>query len=658
MTHPRVVIIGAGIVGCAVADELTARGWSEVTLVDQGPVYETGGSTTHAPGLVFQTNGSKTMTEFARYTVAKYSALRYRGRPCFAQLGGIEVAGSPERWADLKRKHGWATSWGVEGYLRSPGECVALDPLLDPDQIYGGFHVPSDGLAKAVWAAEIQAGRAVDRGGRVLAHHHVTGVETAHGHVTGVVTDRGVIPCDAVVSCAGMWGPRVGAMVGMTAPLVPMAHQYATTGAVPALAGQTAEASRPILRHQDRDMYLREHGDRIGIGAYGHRPMPLAVDDILAYDDALVMPSVTPFTEDDFEPWWQEARALLPALQDAKVEEGINGLFSFTPDGAPLLGEHRDLAGFWVAEAVWITHSAGVAKAVAEWLIDGQPRVDVHECDVNRFDELRLAPSYVHKRSVQSFVEVYDIIHPLQPMDDPRPLRTSPFYGRERDLGAFFLEANGWERPHWYEANASLLDRYAVPGRAAWAARYWSPIAGAEARATRDGVALYDMTSLKRLEVTGPGAEGFLQRLTTNNVAKPPGRVTYTLLLGEDGGVRSDLTVARVADELFQVGCNGELDLDWFVRHLPGDGSVGVRDITYGTCCVGVWGPLARDLVQPLTAADLSREGLRYFRCTRAYIGEVPVLALRLSYVGELGWELYTSADLGPKLWDTLWRAG
>jgi glycine cleavage system aminomethyltransferase T/glycine/D-amino acid oxidase-like deaminating enzyme len=671
-SQPKVVVIGAGIVGCALADELTSRGWTDVTVLEQGPLFATGGSSSHAPGLVFQTNPSKTMTEFASYTVRKYTALSLDGQWCFQQLGGLEVATTPERLADLHRKHGLAASWGVEGRVLDPGECAALHPLVDRERILGGLHVPSDGLAKALRAGEAQARRAVERGARFLPHHTVTGVESRGGRVTGVTTDQGSFPADVVVSCAGFWGPKIGALAGVRVPLVPMAHQYARTAPLPELDGHNSEAqeaTKPILRHQDKDLYYREHVDRIGIGSYAHRPMPVDLAEVVhpSQTGDGDMPSMLAFTEDDFAPSWADAQELLPALSRSKVEEGFNGIFSFTTDGFPLMGEAPELRGFWVAEAVWVTHSAGVAKAMAEWLIEGTPRTDVHECDINRFEDVQLAPAYVHQRSCQNFAEVYDIIHPLQPMEEPRPLRTSPFHERQRALGAFFLEAAGWERPHWYEANAGLPEVAAVPGRGAWASRYWSPIAGAEALVTRERVALYDMTPLKRLEVTGPGALELLQYLTTNQLDKPVGAVTYTLLLDETGGVRSDLTVARLGEQRFQIGANGPLDLDWLTRHLPrwghrpaaaGGGSVQVRDITAGTCCVGVWGPLARDLVQPLTDADFSHKGFGYFKAKHAYLGNVPVTAMRLSYVGELGWELYTTADCGPQLWDTLWSAG
>ncbi|MFC4563954.1 FAD-dependent oxidoreductase [Nocardiopsis mangrovi] len=659
-TGPRVVIIGAGIVGCALADELTERGWTDVTVLDQGPLFATGGSSSHAPGLVFQTNASKTMTEFAAYTVRKYARLDLDGRWCFRAVGGLEVATTPERWADLKRKHGWAESWGVRASLVSEEECRRLWPLLAPGAVLGGLHTPDDGIAKALRAAEAQARSAAARGAVLRAHHTVTGIDVRGGRVRGVRTDRGDIPADVVVCAAGFWGPRIGAMAGVNVPLLPLAHQYATTGPLPELRGRSTdeqEASLPLLRHQDRDLYFREHGDRLGIGSYAHRPMPVALDDVAAPDAAPVMPSMLEFTPDDFAPSWDDSVALLPGLAGAEVAEGFNGVFSFTPDGMPLLGESREVRGFWLAEAVWVTHSAGVARAVAEWLVDGRPGTDVHECDVHRFDPALLSPAYVEERARQNFVEVYDVVHPLQPIERPRPLRTSPFHGRQQSLGAYFLESAGWERPHWFEAN-SRLPGAEVPERDPWSARYWSPIAAAEARATREGVALYDMTPLTRLEVTGPGALDLLQRLTTNRLGKKPGSVTYTLLLDDAGGVRSDLTVARLGETRFQVGANGPLDLDHLLRHAPDDGSVAIRDITAGTTCIGVWGPRARHLVQPLSRDDFSHSGFGYFKARRAHIGDVPVTALRVSYVGELGWELYTTADLGLRLWDTLWEAG
>ncbi|MFF1359292.1 FAD-dependent oxidoreductase [Streptomyces sp. NPDC058297] len=673
-SSPRVVVIGAGIVGCSLADELTARGWTDVTVLEQGPLPAPGGSTSHAPGLVFQTGPSKTLTEFARYTVEKFNTLEVDGLSCFNPVGGLELATTPERWADLHRKAGYAASWGVRGELVSAARCKELWPLIDESAVLGGFHTPDDGLARALLASRAQMERARERGATFLDRHTVTGIEQEDGRVTAVVTDRGTFPADHVVSAAGFWGPVIGRMAGVDVPLLPLAHQYAKTRPMAELEGANdprTEASKPILRFQDRDLYFREHTDRIGIGSYAHKPLPVDPFKILDYDEAragdLDMPSSLPFTEEDWAPSWEDCRWLIPALRETEIEEGFNGVFSFTPDGMPVLGEYRALRGFWLAEAVWVTHSAGVAKAVAEWMVDGRPSVDVHECDLTRFEDAQRSPAYVHDRGAQQFVEVYDVLHPLQPAEQPRPLRVSPFHARQEQLGAYFLEGGGWERPHWYEANADLPTGE-LPERDAWSARYWSPIAAAEAKATREKVALYDMTPLRRLEVTGPGALDFLQRMTSNNLAKKPGAVTYTLLLNEAGGIRSDLTVARLAPDLFQIGANSPADLDWLTRHAPGGGTsrsseaesggVQIRDITSGTCCIGVWGPLARDLVQPLTRDDFSHEGFGYFRAKQTYLGHVPVTAMRLSYVGELGWELYTTADLGLRLWDTLWEAG
>jgi len=666
MTGPKVVIIGAGVVGAALADELSQRGWDDITVVDQGSLPAPGGSSSHAPGLVFQTNSSKTMTRLARYTVEKLAALDLDGEPCFLQVGGLEVATSPQRQAELHRRHGWATSWGLDARLLDTEACLALHPLLDPDTVLGGLYVPTDGLAKAVRAVEAQLRQAQRRGVRVLERHEVIDVVTepapdgsADRVVRAVITDRGRLEADLVVCCAGFWGPKVAGMVGMTLPLTPLAHQLAWTGPVPALAGQQQEARRPILRHQDADLYYRDRYDQIGIGYYGHKPMPVEVDDVLSVPAAEVMPSVLTFTEDDFAPAWKESQRLLPALGEATLESGINGLFSFTTDDFPLLGPAADVQGFWVAEAVWVTHSAGVGAAMAEWIVEGHcSSFDLHECDVNRFEPHQLTPDYVLARDCQNFVEVYDIKHPLQPMEAPRPLRTSPFQGRQAGLGAVFLEANGWERPQWYESNVSLVERRSIPRPDPWAARYWSPIVAAEAQVTRERVAMYDMTALKRLEVSGRAATAFLQEMFTGNADASIGSVAYGLLLDVEGGIRSDVTVARLGRDRYQVGANGALDLDWLTRHLPPDGSAQVRDLTAGTCCIGLWGPRARDVLAPLTRTDVSNESFKYFRGQQLAIGNVPVTALRLSYVGELGWELYTSADLGLKLWDTLWAAG
>ena len=670
----RVVIIGAGIVGANLADELVARGWTDITVVEQGPLDMPGGSTSHAPGLVFQTNPSKTMTLMAKYTVEKLLALQEDGASCFNQVGGLEVATTPERYEDLKRKLGYASAWGIDARLIDSSECVELYPLLNGHLVLGGLHVPSDGLALAARATQLLIARTRQAGVTYLGSTPVIGIEQSHGRVSGVQTPNATVPADIVISCAGFWGVEVGAMVGMPIPLLPLAHQYVTTTSVPLLDGRNKlpdGATLPILRHQDQDLYYREHGDRYGIGYYGHRPMPVVAASLgptPARVDAQSMPSRLEFTPEDFEPAWKLSQEILPALEDAEVADGFNGIFSFTPDGGPVVGESPTVDGFWVAEAVWVTHSAGVARAVAEVLTTGRSALDLAECEVSRFEDVQVTQSYVSETSQQNFVEIYDILHPLQPKESPRDLRVGPFHPRQQELGAYFLESGAWERPYWFEANADLVaqlpQEWQPVDRDPWSARFYSPIAAVEAWKTRTAVAMYDMTPLRRLEVSGPGAVDLLQRLTTGDVAKKPGAVTYTLLLDDHGGIRSDVTVARLEEETFQVGANGRIDLvylsreaRWQRRESP-DRWVQVREITGGTCCVGLWGPRARDLVSSISDDDFSNDGLRYFRAKKTVIGGIPVTVMRLSYVGELGWEIYTTADNGLRLWDALWRAG
>lgn len=449
----KVVIIGAGIVGTNLADELVSRGWIDITVIDQGPLDMPGGSTSHAPGLVFQTNGSRTMSMFAKYTVSKLLSI-----DCFNQVGGLEVATTPERLEDLKRKHGWAASWGIETKLLSPEECRELYSLLNQDKVLGGLHIPSDGLALAARATQLLMERTRKAGVRYLGSTAVTGIEQANGRVTGVTTRAGTVPADIVVSCAGFWGVEVGAMVGLPIPLLPMAHQYVKTTSVPAQSGKNElpnGAQLPILRYQDQDLYYREHGDRYGIGYYGHRPIPVvaaSVGETPKQVDEKNMPSRLDFTPEDFEPAWKLTQEMLPALKETQIAEGFNGILSFTPDGGPLVGQAPDLDGFYVADAVWVTHSAGVARAMAEILTTGSSDLDLSGCDLTRFEEVQLSKGYVGETASQDFIEVYDVVHPFQPRESPRMLRASPFHERQRELGASFLETGGWERPEWYEA--------------------------------------------------------------------------------------------------------------------------------------------------------------------------------------------------------------
>lgn len=652
----KVVIIGAGIVGCALADELTERGWTDVTVLEQGPLWAAGGSTSHAPGLVFQTNGSKTLANFATYTVEKLMSLDLDGEPCFLQVGSLEVATTPERMNELHRRAGLATSWGIPAEVISPEAAAKLHPVLDPKAILGALHVPTDGLAKALRADEAMGRRAISRGAKFLERHEVIDIKQEGGKVTGVVTDQGDFAADVVIACAGIWGPKVGDMIGMPTALQPLAHQLAWTEDVESLSDQEEECAIPLLRNQDHDLYYRQRGKGLGVGWYGHRPLPVAAKDIVPFDKAATMPSMLEFTAPEWVGAMEYSSEILPELKSAKITSGMNGLFSFTVDGNPLMGEWKGLKGFWVAEAVWVTHSAGVARAIAEWLVDGHPSTTVHDCDVNRFEKHQIGPEHIQMRGEQNYIEVYDILHPLEPMREPRPLRTTGFYQRQKELGGVFLEAAGFERPQWYEANADLLTKYSVPERNEWAGKFWSPIAGAEALHVRDKVGVFDLSSLKRLEVIGKGSQEFLMKMTTGNLAKPVGSITYCLMLANTGGILSDITITKLSENHFVIGANGNVDLIRLQNFAPD--TVQVRDITSGTAVLGLFGPNSRKLLQNICEDDLSNEAIKYFKAKQTYLGQVPVTLWRLSYVGELGFEIYVEADMALKLWDTIWQAG
>ena len=660
--HARVAIIGAGIVGCSVAYHLTKLGWRDIVVVEQGPLFETGGSTSHAPGLVFQVNPSKTMTGFARYSVDLWTQLKLDGDPCAKTVGSLEVAWTPERLVDLKRKAGYGLSWGVEAHLIGPNEARGLIPMLS-DRILGALYVPSDIHTKATRPAEAMAREAERDGARFYGNVKVTGFDIVRGRIKGVRTTHGDIDTDLVVAATGIWAPKVGGLAGVPIPLSPMQHLYAVTTPLPELAGATEEITRPLLRHQDEAIYFRQEGDCYGIGSYQHEPLLVDANDLLDHDEAPISPSELPFTPPHFEKAMAAAGDVLPSLKGVGLTRKLNGVFSFTTDGFPVLGESPQVRGFWSAQAVWITHAGGVGRAVAEWIVNGEPTTDLRECDIRRFHAHACSRSYVRARAAQQYREVYDIIHPRQQIADPRNLRLSPFYTRQRELGAVFFENAGWERPQWYEVNEGLLDCLTVPGasRDGWEAREWSPTVAAEHVATRERVAMFDLTPFATFEVTGPGSLAALQRLTTNEMNKPVGTITYTSMLTPRGGIKCDLTVTRLGARRFVVvtgGAMGLHDLGWIQAHLPDDGSATVVDISAGQCCVGLWGPRARDLLSHVCEDDVTYAGFPYMTAKPIAIAEVPSLALRISYVGELGWEIYAAVEQGLRLWDILWEAG
>ena len=661
----RTVVVGAGIVGVSAAHHLAELGDTDVLVIDQGPLFETGGSTSHAPGLVFQTNGSRTMCRVAQDTVALYDSLVLDGEPGWYGVGSIEIATTPERMAELRRREGWARAYGIEETTQlTPGQVAERIPLVNPDHILGGYWVATDGIAKAVRIVTVLARAASDRGVAFEGGVAVTGFDIRDGRVQGVRTDRGSIECERVLICAGIWGPTVGAMAGVPIPLVAVQHQLVWTDPVPELAGETREVVHPILRHQDMAMYFRHREDFYGVGSYHHEPIVTPQADIRAPGGS-TQPSLMPFTPDDFGVAEEETNHLLPALagrmHPAGPERLINGMFSFTPDAGSIVGESATVRGVWVCEAVWVTHGGGMGRQVAEWMTAGEPSYDLAEADVNRFYPFMMTPPYVVERGKQQYREVYDILHPLQQMERPRKLKLSPWHERQRELGAEFFTGAGWERPQWYAAN-NVLTGADWERRTGWAARNWSPAVGAEHLATRERVGLFDITAFAKFDVHGPDALTYLERICANRIDRPIGTVVYTAMLTPRGGIRCDLTVTRKDDELFRVvtgGGSGQHDLAWMRSQIHPDERVAITERTGSLFALGLWGPRARDVLEAVTVADVSDEAFPYMTARSLQIGEVgPVWAQRISYAGELGWELYGQIAMGDRAWDLVWEAG
>jgi glycine cleavage system aminomethyltransferase T/glycine/D-amino acid oxidase-like deaminating enzyme len=606
------------------------------------------------------------MCRIAQDTVAIYRALELDGQPCWYGVGGIEVATTPERMRELKRRQGFARSYGLDHTeLLTPERTAERIPLMDPSTIIGAYHVPTDGIAKAVRIVEALARRAGARGVRFEFGVAVTGFDIRDGRVHGVRTDRGNVECERVLICAGIWGPTVGAMAGVPIPLVAVQHQLVWTDPIPELAGETREVVHPILRHQDMAMYFRHREDFYGVGNYKHEPISTAQSELRRPGGAL-QPSLMPWTPDDFDVAEAEASRLLPGLRGrmrpSDPARSLNGMFSFTPDAGSIVGESAKVRGVWVCEAVWVTHAGGMGRQVAEWMTAGEPSFDMAEADVNRFYPYQTTPPYVLERGKQQYREVYDIIHPRQQMARPRRIRLSPFHARHERLGASFVTGAGWERPQWFEANRPLLTMQPRETRDEWSARSWSPIEGAEHLATRSTAALFDITPFAKFDVHGPDALAFLERISANRIDRPAGTVVYTAMLTPRGGIRCDLTVTRKDQDLFRVvtgAGSGQHDLAWMRAQIRDGERVAITERTGSLFGLGLWGPKAREILRAVTDEDVSNDGFPYLTARYLDIGEVaPVWAQRISYAGELGWELYGQIAMGDRAWELLWEAG
>ena len=659
----NVVIIGAGIVGNSLAYHLAKQGWTEIVLLDKGPLPNPGGSTGHASNFIFPTDHSKEMTALTLDSMAQYQELGV-----FTESGGIEVARTPERMQELTRRMASSRSWGIESELIEPARVKELVPYVDESVILGGFYTPSVGVVDSLRAGTIMRERAVEMGALTIsAATEVTGLDVVDGRITRVRTDKGDIEAGTVVVACGVWSPRIARMAGASIPLSPAVHQMISVGPVPQFADVVGEIGNPIVRDMDTNMYERQHGGDLEVGSYAHRPILMAADDIPSIAESALSPTELPFTQEDFEVQLEQALELVPdILGDERVgiRYAINGLLSLTPDGMPILGETPEVKGLWSCAAVWIKEAPGIARAVAEWMTHGWSEIDLHGSDIARFYDHQKTSAHIAARTAEGFNKTYGIVHPMEQWASNRNVRLSPAYPRQVELGGVFYEAAGWERPFWYEANAGLVEEFGARvarREAEWDARWWSPIITAEHLAMRERAAIVDLAAFAIFDVTGRGALDYLQGLAVAQLDVPIGRVVYTPLLAENGGIFADLTIMRLAHETFRVvtgGGMGMRDKKWFVDHLPADGSAQLFDATSALYTLGIWGPRARDILGAATSDDVSNEGFPFGTCRVVEIGSVRALASRISYVGELGWEIYVPMEQGLKLWDTIWEAG
>ena len=656
------VIIGAGIVGNSLAYHLARLGWTDLVLVDKGPMPNPGGSTGHASNFIFPIEYSKMMMELTRDSTEQYQELGV-----FTESGGIEVARTPERMTELRRRCSQAKAWGIPAKVITPAEVGKLVPYLEESVILGGAHFPTVGVVDSLRAGRLMRERAQQLGAlRVVAGAEILGInKDPGGRVSAVRTSQGDIATDVVAICCGVWSPRVAAMAGARIPLTPIVHQMISVGPIPLFADTAGEIEYPIVRDVDTNMYERQHGGDMEVGSYAHRPIIVAPDDIPSIEEAVLSPTEMPFTQDDFDPQLMQALELMPELlsdERVGIRYSINGLISMTPDGHPVLGEAPEVPGLWSVAASWIKEGPGIGRAVAEWMSETTPEIDIHEASIARFYGHQRTTAHVVARAREGFNKMYGIVHPGEQWESGRPLRLSPVYDRERELDAVFIETAGWERPNWYGANSDLLERYAgrlMERTGEWESRWWSPIINAEHLAMRDAAGLVDLSAFAVLDVTGPGALEAVQSVAVAQLDVAPGRVVYTSLLNEAGGFVGDLTIMRLGPRHFRVvtgGATGMSDLKWFADHLP-EGAA-VSDLTSAWTTLGVWGPRARDILAAVTAADVSGDGFRFGTCREIELGGTTVLASRISYVGELGWELYVPIEQGARVWDTLWEAG
>ena len=647
----RAVVVGGGVGGCAILYWLAKLGWDDVVLVERAEL--TSGSTFHSAGLVGQLRSSLSLTKMMMASVELYRTLESEVglETGWHEVGSLRLASSEERMEEIARQAGWAQTFELPLELVSPEEAKSLFPPISTDGVLGAAYLPTDGYVDPSQLTFALAEGARRRGAGIEQRTRVTGIRVRRGRVEAVETDRGEIETEIVVNAGGMYAREIGALAGVDVPIVPMAHEYLVTKP----AGLPLEM--PTLRDPTLLVYFRPESGGLIMGGYERDCAPWGLDGIPADFNSRLLEEDWP----RFEELMENAVVRVPGLADMEVVKLINGPEAFTPDGEFILGP-TDVRGFWVAAgfcAHGLAGAGGMGKLVAEWIVEGTPSLDVWHMDSRRFGGSYRSREYTVARTKEVYETYYDVQYPGHERQAGRPLRVSPAYMRLVELGAAFGEKSGWERANWFEPNAVRGDESFRPR--GWAGKRWSPAIGAEHIACREGAALFDESSFAKIDVTGGAAADFLERLCANRVAREVGRITYTQMLNPKGGIECDFTVTRLDDDRFRIVTGtafGQHDLAWLRQHAPEDDSVHIDDVTSQYACYGLWGPKAREILQPLTTTDLSNEAFPYMRAQELAVGRVPCLALRVTYVGELGWELYCPVELGLALWDTLCDGG
>ena len=646
----RAVVIGGGIVGCATAYHLGKEGWGDTVLVESGKL--SCGSTWHAAGLVGQLRGNANITQLLGHSVALYDRLEAETGQAtgWKMNGGLRLACTQERWIEVKRQATTAHSFGLEMELLSAQEAQELWPIMDVSDVVGAAFLPTDGQANPSDITQALAKGARGFGVTILQDTPVTGIEMKDGRVCAVVTARGRIECEVVVNCAGQWANEIGQMVGVVVPLVSVEHQYLITEPIDGVPRDL-----PTLRDPDRLTYYKEEVGGLIMGGYEPNPISWAEDGIPeGFQFSLLDDNF-----DHFEPIMELALGRVPALQSAGVKQLVNGPESFTPDGNFILGEAPECGGFFVGagfNAFGIAAGGGAGKALAEWIIGGEPPYDLWAADIRRFGQPHGDIGWVRTRTMEMYAKHYTIAWPHEEHESGRPLRRSPLYERLLAQGACFGEKLGWERPNWFAPEGmEPRDEYSF-GRQNW----FDPV-GAEHKAVRQAVGLFDQTSFAKFEMTGKDAEAALSWICANNIARPPGRLVYTQMLNSRGGIECDLTVARLGPERFYIVTGTGFathDFAWIKANIPAGLDAHLADVTETKAVLSLMGPRAREVLAAVTDDDVSNEGFPFGAAREIGIGGAPVTALRVTYVGELGWEMHIPVEHAGDVYDRLMRAG